>query len=93
MLHRWSNAAYVLNEVRNPIRTLKIATPLALGICGTLYMLANVAYFSAATPEEIANSGVTVASYFMGKVFGTSAKRALSVLVAISAFGNVMTES
>ncbi|KAL4812013.1 amino acid/polyamine transporter I [Aspergillus spinulosporus] len=87
----WSNAAYVLNEIRNPVRTLKIAAPTGLGICGVLYLLANVAYYAAATPEEIANSGTTVASYFMGKVFGTAAERALSVLIAISAFGNVMT--
>ncbi|CAL5873426.1 uncharacterized protein PFLUO_LOCUS7705 [Penicillium psychrofluorescens] len=80
----WSNAAYVLNEVRNPVRTLKIAGPVGLSICGVLYLLANVAYYAAATPEEIANSGVTVAGFFMGKVFGSAAERALS-------FGNVMT--
>ncbi|KAL2840933.1 amino acid/polyamine transporter I [Aspergillus pseudodeflectus] len=87
----WSNAAYVLNEIRDPVRTLKIAAPTGLAICGVLYMLANVAYYAAATPEEIASSGVTVASYFMEKVFGSAASRALSVLVALSAFGNVMT--
>lgn len=74
---RWSNAAYVLNEVRNPVRTLKIAGPVGLSICGVLYLLANVAYYAAATPEEIANSGVTVAGFFMGKVFGSAAERAL----------------
>ncbi|OJJ43631.1 hypothetical protein ASPZODRAFT_73910 [Penicilliopsis zonata CBS 506.65] len=86
----WSNAAYVLNEIRNPVRTLKIAGPLGLGICGFLYLFANIAYYAVGTPEEISNSGVTVASFFMERVFGTSAKRALSVLVALSAFGNVM---
>ena len=75
--YRWSNAAYVLNEVRRPVRTLKIAGPLGLGICGVLYLLANVAYFSAATPREVSKSGVTVASHFFGKVFGTAAQRAL----------------
>lgn len=74
---RWSNAAYVLNEIRNPVRTLKIAAPIGLFTCGTLYLLANVAYYAAATPDEIAASGVTVASFFMGKVFGSAAKRAL----------------
>lgn len=88
---RWSNAMYVLNEVKNPVRTIKIAGPLGLSLCGVLYLLANVAYFAAATPQEIAQSGTTVAAYFMGKVFGTAAKRALSVLVALSALGNVMT--
>ncbi|KAL1979159.1 hypothetical protein VTN96DRAFT_6610 [Rasamsonia emersonii] len=87
----WSNACYVLNEVKNPVRTLKIAGPLGLLICGVLYLLANVAYYAAATPQEVAESGVTVAAYFMGKVFGTAAQQALSVLVAISSLGNVMT--
>lgn len=87
----WSNAMYVLNEVKNPVRTIKIAGPLGLTTCGVLYLLANVAYFAAATPKEIAASGTTVAAYFMGKVFGSAARRALSVLVALSAFGNVMT--
>ncbi|KAE8447040.1 hypothetical protein EG329_011175 [Mollisiaceae sp. DMI_Dod_QoI] len=87
----WNNAAYVLNEVKRPVRTLKIAGPLGLGICAVLYLLANVAYFAAATPKEIAASGTTVASYFALKVFGHRAQRALSVFVALSAFGNVLT--
>jgi amino acid transporter len=66
-----------LNEIRNPVRTLKIAAPIGLFICGALYLLANVAYYAAATPQEIAKSGITVAPFFMGKVFGVSAKRAL----------------
>ena len=102
----------MLNEVRRPVRTLKIAGPLGLGICGVLYLLANVAFFAAATPAEIATSGNTVAAYFFGRVFGAAAERALryaplkveyrllanlltsalhSVLVALSAFGNVLT--
>ncbi|KAF2212927.1 hypothetical protein CERZMDRAFT_40529 [Cercospora zeae-maydis SCOH1-5] len=87
----YTNAAYVLNEVKNPVRTLKIAGPLGLAICGTFYLLANVAYFSASTPEEVAKSGVTVAALFMDKVFGHRGEQAISVLIAISAFGNVMT--
>ena len=42
----WSNVNYVLNNVKNPVRTLKIAGPLGLGICAVLYLLANIAYFS-----------------------------------------------
>lgn len=66
-----------MNEIRNPVRTVKIAAPIGLSICGVLYILANVAYYAAATPDEIANSGTTVASFFMGKVFGSAAERAL----------------
>ncbi|KAF2770771.1 high affinity methionine permease [Teratosphaeria nubilosa] len=87
----WSNAAYVMNEIKNPVRTLKIAGPLGLGTCGVLYMLANVAYFAAASPEEVAASKTTVAALFMRKVFGRPGEVAISVLIAISAFANVMT--
>ncbi|KAF8889842.1 amino acid transporter [Infundibulicybe gibba] len=79
----WSNVNYVMNDVKNPVRTLKIAGPLGLGICAMLYLLANIAYFAAASKEEIRNSGVTVASLFFGKVFGAQAQKALSVFVAL----------
>lgn len=42
----WSNVNYILNDVKNPVRTLKIAGPLGLGICAGLYLLANIAYFA-----------------------------------------------
>ncbi|CAG8972146.1 hypothetical protein HYALB_00009694 [Hymenoscyphus albidus] len=87
----WNNAAYVLNEVKRPVRTLKIAGPLGLGICAVLYLLANVAYFAVATPTEIAKSGTTVAAYFVGKVFGPIGRRIVSIFVALSALGNVLT--
>jgi len=87
----WSNASYVLNEVNNPVRTLKIAGPLGLGICTVMYLLANVSYYAAATPAEVAASGVTVASLFMDKVFGEGMRRAFSFFIALSAFGNVTT--
>ncbi|KIP03101.1 hypothetical protein PHLGIDRAFT_26278 [Phlebiopsis gigantea 11061_1 CR5-6] len=87
----WSNVNYVLNNVKNPVRTLKIAGPLGLGICAVLYLLANVAYFAASTKEEILKGGVTVASLFFRNVFGAQAQKALTVFVALSALGNVIT--
>ena len=42
----WSNVNYVLNNVKNPVRTLKIAGPLGLCICAALYLLANISYFA-----------------------------------------------
>ena len=38
----YSNANYALSETKNPVKTLKIAAPAALGIVAVLYMLANV---------------------------------------------------
>ena len=38
---------------------------------------------SAASKDEIRNSGVTVASLFLGKVYGAEAQKALTVFVAL----------
>ena len=42
----WSNINYVMNDVKDPVRTLKIAGPLGLGITSVLYIMANIAYFA-----------------------------------------------
>ncbi|KAF8469286.1 amino acid transporter [Russula ochroleuca] len=80
----WQNANYVLNEVRDPVRTLKIAGPLGLGITTTLYISANIAYFATSSKTAILESGTTVASLFFENVFGVQAQRALTVFVALS---------
>lgn len=41
--------------------------------------------------DQLAASGVTVASYYFLVVFGRTAQRALSVFVALSALGNVLS--
>ncbi|KAF2421120.1 amino acid transporter [Tothia fuscella] len=87
----YSNANYAMSEMKNPVRTLKIAAPTAIAIVGVLYMLANIAYFAAVPKEEIASSGRILAASFFRNVFGPSAERALSVFVALSAFGNVLS--
>jgi len=86
----WQNVNYVMNDVKNPVRTLKIAGPLALGITATLYILANIAYFAASSKSDILESGTTVASLFFENVFGAQAQKALSVFVALSALGSVL---
>jgi len=87
----WQNANYILNDVKNPVRTLKIAGPLALGITSTLYIFANVSYFAASSKKDILESGTTVASLFFKNVFGMQTQQALTVFVALSALGNVLT--
>ncbi|RLM00401.1 hypothetical protein CFD26_108215 [Aspergillus turcosus] len=87
----FENAFNVVNEVKNPVKTLRWSAPLSLLLVATLYMLANIAYFSAATKEEILGSKVVAASIFFQKVFGTSgASRALNFLICLSAFGNLL---
>lgn len=58
--------------MKEPVGTLKRAGPLGLGTVGILYLLANVAYFAAATPIEIDESGVIVAALLLGGVLEES---------------------
>ncbi|THX87999.1 amino acid transporter [Aureobasidium pullulans] len=87
----YSNANYSMSEMKNPVRTLKIAAPTAIMIVGVLYLLANVAYFAAVPKEDIVSSGRILAAQFFRNVFGLRAERALSVFVALSAYGNVLS--
>ena len=89
--HGWSNATYVLNEVINPVQTVKVAGPLGLALVGSLSLLINVAYFASATPEEASKSSVTIAAFFLGKVFGPEVSRFAAFLAALSALGNIFT--
>lgn len=90
----WENANYVLGEIKNPRKTLKVAAPLAIGGVTILYVLANVAYFAAISKEELATSEVIVAGVFFRNVFGNSAAaRSLPAFVALSNLGNVLAVS
>ncbi|KAJ5980321.1 Amino acid/polyamine transporter I [Penicillium waksmanii] len=87
----YSNANYVLSETKNPVRTLKIAAPVAIISVGILYMFVNIAYFAAVPKQEMLDSGTLVAAAFFKNMFGKQAEKAMSVLVALSAFGNVLS--
>ncbi|KAH8174954.1 amino acid permease domain-containing protein [Sarocladium implicatum] len=87
----YSNANYALSETKNPTRTLKIAAPLAIGTVAILYMLVNISYFAGVSKEEILSSQRLVAASLFRNMYGETAERALSVFVALSALGNIMS--
>lgn len=89
----WTNAAYVLDEVKDPRRTLRIAGIVGVGAVGGLYLLTNLAYFIVATPEEISQTGVTVVALLIGKVFGDTMMWVAAILAALSSLGNLLTAS
>jgi hypothetical protein len=60
-------------------------------LVSTLYVLANLAYFAAATKEEITKSGRLVAALLFRNVWGAWTERVLSGFVALSALGNVLS--
>ncbi|KAG6918648.1 hypothetical protein DXG01_012767 [Tephrocybe rancida] len=88
----FENAFNVLNEVRNPVRTMKRYAPVSLTVVFILYFFANIAYFAAIPKEQIRSSKELTASLFFVAVFGNSKSvKALSALVAISSLGNILS--
>lgn len=85
------NVNTVLNEVRDPVRTLRSAAPTALATACLLYLLINLAYFLVVPLETIKESGELIGALFFERVFGPTIGRVLlSLAVAVSAAGNVM---
>lgn len=90
----WENANFVMGQIKNPERTVRIAGPLAIGLATLLYSLCNIAYFIVIPKDLIAHSGTIVAGHFFRIVFGDSAAaRLLPIVVAISNLGNVLVVS
>lgn len=87
----YSNAFYAMGEVRNPIRTMRYAGPIALLVITILYELVQIAYFAAVPKEEVLQSKQIIAALFFKNVFGERSARALSVFVALSAVANVFS--
>lgn len=70
---------------------MKRAAPTALITVAILHMLVNIAYIAAVPRQEIIDPGRILAASFFGNVFGPRAERALSVFIAISAWGNILS--
>jgi amino acid transporter len=86
-----NNVSNVLNEVHNPVQTLKSVSIVALVTACILYSLVNVAYFIVIPLEQIKESKELIAALFFEKVFGTTVgKVVLPLAVALSGAGNVM---
>lgn len=47
----YQNAFNVVNEIKNPIPTLKKHVTISVGLVAVLYMLCNIAYFAAGKQE------------------------------------------
>ena len=87
----YNNVNNVLNEVKNPVRTLKTVAPAALLTVTLFYLMLNVAYFVVIPLDDIKESGELIAALFFERLFGPGfGKTVLPLLIAISAAGNVM---
>ncbi|KAJ6576031.1 APC amino acid permease [Mycena vulgaris] len=87
----YSNANYALSEVRDPVRTIKRAAPLAILSVAAVYMLVNIAYFAVVSKADILGSRQIVAALFFRNLFGPATERALSACIALSSLGNILS--
>ncbi|WVQ95763.1 hypothetical protein IAU59_002862 [Kwoniella sp. CBS 9459] len=87
----FNNAFNLVNEVKNPIKTIKRTAPLSLLIVAILYVLVNVAYFAAIPKQDILTSTQVTASLFFERIFGSKAAKGLTFLPVLSAFGNILS--
>ncbi|KAJ3775842.1 high affinity methionine permease [Lentinula raphanica] len=92
----WESVFSMVNEVKDPIPTLKTFAPLSLGVVFALYMLVNVAYFATVPLDKIKTSNEMIANLFFETIFPSSpnstnvALTALQILVALSSLGSVI---
>lgn len=86
-----NNVNYILDELKDPIRTLKVSAAVSFSIITVLYMVVNVAYFIVVPKAVISGSTTTVAAEFCTRVFGPASSSVLPALIALSAFGATST--
>ncbi|KAG6001989.1 hypothetical protein E4U21_003603 [Claviceps maximensis] len=88
----FNNAFNVVNEIKNPIPSLKRHGFCSVLVVSVLYVLCNIAYFSAVDKSIFGQSKEIAAGVFFATVFGPggSAETALNVLVLLSAYGNLL---
>ncbi|KAJ9607260.1 low-affinity methionine permease [Cladophialophora chaetospira] len=86
-----SNINNVLNEVKDPIRTIKSVGPTALLTACIMYVLVNVAYLAVVPLDEVKQSSELIAALFFERVFGVGFGSVfLPLAIALSAAANVM---
>ncbi|USW53290.1 Putative amino acid/polyamine transporter I [Septoria linicola] len=87
----YENAFNVVNEVKNPVKSIRNNGFGAVLLVAILYLLANVAFFAAIPKEEILEGRTIAAGLLFTKVFGNhGAVRGLNFLIALSSFGNLI---
>ncbi|CAK5276439.1 unnamed protein product [Mycena citricolor] len=89
----YSNANYALSEIKDPVKTIKRAAPLAIISVTIVYMLVNIAYFGVVSKNDILSSRQIVAALFFRNLFGPATEQALSFCIALSSLGNILSVS
>lgn len=82
------NINNVLNEVKNPVRTIKTVGPAGLLTAGVMYVLINLAYLSSVPLDQVKQGRELIAALFFEKL--GLGRAVLPIAIALSSIGNVM---
>lgn len=86
----WNTVHTVSNEIKDPVRTFKIAGPASLIIVSVTYLWTNLAYLVVIPEKELVSTGRLAGSLLFEKLFGVNVgRRLLTFSIAMSAGGNV----
>jgi basic amino acid/polyamine antiporter, APA family len=87
----WNNVAPLAGEIRDPQRNLPRAFVGGMLVVAALYLFANLSYFYALTPEQIASVPISssVATEVLRKFLGPTAVAFTAVALMVSSFGSL----
>jgi basic amino acid/polyamine antiporter, APA family len=87
----WNNVAPLAGEVRDPQRNLPRAFVGGMLVVAILYLFANVSYFYALTPQEVASVPLSssVAAEVLRRFLGPTAVSLIAVALMVSSFGSL----
>jgi APA family basic amino acid/polyamine antiporter len=91
----WNEITYVGEEIKDPGRNLPFAIVGGIGIIAALYIFANLAYFYALTPGEVASvpAAGAVATEAVMRALGPRAAGLMAAAMATSVFGALLVAS
>jgi APA family basic amino acid/polyamine antiporter len=84
----WNASAYIGSEIKNPRRNLPRSLILGTGIVLALYLLLNVFYVYAVSPDKM-KGVISIGGLAVGNLFGPAFERVLSVLIAVALFSSL----
>ena len=84
----WNNVTFIAGEIKDPKRNIPLSLFFGTLIVTTLYVLANLAYFSVLSISEIQTAAQDrVGTAAAEKIFGDAAVLLMAGLIMISTFG------
>jgi basic amino acid/polyamine antiporter, APA family len=87
----WNNVAPLAGEVRDPQRNLPRAFVGGMLVVAILYLFANLSYFYALTPQQVASVPISssVATEVLRRFLGPTAVSLIAVALMVSSFGSL----